>query len=86
MKTFIFTEDQLDETLANWVKDAIATGHPKAIKNAKLVAAELKEILVANTKLYKEDSKEPKEGNDSALQDNEPLTLETMKKFAKEGW
>lgn len=55
MKTYIFDEKKLDETIAKWVEDAIATGHPKAIKNAPLVGKELKEILNSNPKLYKEN-------------------------------
>lgn len=54
MKTWIFDEEKLDMVIAQWVEAQIATGHPKAIKNAAFVGRAVKDLLLSNDDLYKD--------------------------------
>jgi hypothetical protein len=54
MKTWIFTEDLLEEEIDKWVKAQKATGHPKAMRNADFIAKAILDFLENANSLIKE--------------------------------
>lgn len=54
MKTWIFDERKLDEAVERWVQRQIRTGHEKAIRNAEFVGLAIKDMLLGDSKLFKE--------------------------------
>lgn len=54
MKRFwVFTEDSLNNELADWIKKQRDTAHPAAMANVEFVATAIKDFLFTSKSLFK---------------------------------